>query len=323
MPKLAKLLFFVLLSLKANTQNHYFIYIENSGKQPFTAQVDGKTYEATTKNFVIIPKLEKGFYNISISTLTATNNRFTIELNDADVGFSLKQNASNELVLFNINQFNTIEQDGKKIEPVKEVVVIKTEPEIVKQTEEKKPEFIEPIVEKEAASPKSLKRKIKKIYQKKNQDGIDVVYVDMNETKNDTISIFVPYKISEDIPKPIVVIDTAKIEINKTQNIDTTPAIVNNCLKPVSEKEVGDFSAKIQETLMLKHKLKLAATVVKEKCFTVSQVKRLGVLFLNETGKLYFYKLAINATTDRENISLLEKEFKDAKLLEEFKALLK
>lgn len=332
MLKLAQLLFFILLGLQLNAQAHYFIYIENSNKQPFTAQVDGKTYEAIAKNFVIIPKLEKGIYNISISTLNATNSKFTVELIDADAGFSLKQNNSNELVLFNINQFNTIEQDGKKVELPKETVVVETKPETSKLPQEKKPEIAEPKVEKEATQEvvtvKPVKRKIKKIYQKKNQDGIDLVYVDINEFANDTISIFVPYKTDEDTPKPLVAIDTAKVDtiktnITKPQPIDSTPVVANSCLNAISEREVGDFSAKIQETLMLKHKLKLAATVVKEKCFTVNQVKRLGVLFLNETGKLYFYKLAINAVIDTQNFHTLEKEFKDAKLLEEFKALLK
>ena len=125
MLKFLQTLFLLLICFVASTQTHHFIYIENISKQPFTVQLNGSSYEAVNKNFVIIPKLENGIYNISISTLTATNKKFTIDVNDKDFGFSLKQDASGDLALFDINEFTTLLQDGKVNAAPKENVVAK------------------------------------------------------------------------------------------------------------------------------------------------------------------------------------------------------
>ena len=151
------------------------------------------------------------------------------------------------------------------------------------------------------------------------------MYVAINDAKTDTISIFIPYEkaITDTIvqtAKPPVIAEP-KQEIKPTE---PTPATIENiCTVKATERDVADFSAKIQAALMLKQKLKLAATTLKEKCFTVNQVKRLGILFLNESGKFNFYKLSQTSIIDSNNFSLLEKELKDEKIKEEFKALIK
>jgi hypothetical protein len=171
----------------------------------------------------------------------------------------------------------------------------------------------------------TIEKKITKLYEKENKDGLDQIYVDATSAKTDTISIFIPYS------KTNVAIDTikqAKAEpvvehTMESKNIDAAAPVIlaNNCLNKASESDVANFSSQIQATLTLKNKLKLANTVLKEKCFTVNQVKRLGVLFLNESGKFNFYKLAQTAVSDSKNFALLEKELLDVKLKEEFKAL--
>lgn len=94
-------------------QTHHFIFIESLGKQTFTVKVNDKTYESLNKFFVTIPKLENGTYTLLISTKSSTDNKFTVVIDKEDVGFSLKQNAEGDWVLFDINKFTTLLQDGK------------------------------------------------------------------------------------------------------------------------------------------------------------------------------------------------------------------
>ena len=187
MLKLAQTLLLSIICFAANAQTHHFIYIENTNKQPFTAQLNGNTYEATNKDFIIIPKLARGTYNISISTLIASNKKFTINIDENDLGFSLKQNTNSELVLFDINQFTTIQQDAKY-----ELETVKKNEEKTKQPTVDSPIKTLPIEVAIEPEKKILLQPIKKIYQKQKKDGIDEVYVDISNKKVDTISIFIP-----------------------------------------------------------------------------------------------------------------------------------
>jgi hypothetical protein len=336
MLKLAKLIFLLLIGLTATTQTHHFIYIENIAKKSFSIKLDNKIFESDGKSFITIPKLENGTYNLSISTDDSKDNKFTIDIDGFDLGFTLKHNSDGNLVLFDINRF-TITEQTKKIEQQK--VIIKQEP-IVNQADIETPKnavtmqpantILEPAKEnkvdttpiKLVATKPMIEKKITKLYEKENKDGINQIYVDATLGKLDTISIFIPYTktISVDTIKqakaePVV---EQKME---SKNIDALPVIlVNNCPNKASESDVANFSSQIQATLTLKNKLKLANTVLKEKCFTVNQVKRLGVLFLNESGKFNFYKLSQIAVSDSKNFASLEKELTDVKLKEEFRA---
>lgn len=338
MLKLAKLTLLLLIALSANTQTHHFIYIENSAKKPFSIKFDNKIFESDGKNFITIPKIDNGTYNLSISTDGSKYNKFTVDVDGSDLGFTLKQNNDGNLVLFDINRFTTTEQI-QKIELEKPVV--KQEP-VVKQAnievpkptttiqpvntivESAKENKVDTVPVKLVATKPIIEKKITKLYEKENKDGLNQIYVDATSSKADTVSIFIPYTktiavdtITQAKAEPVV---EHKME-SKNIDVAATVILTNNCLNKASESDVANFSSKIQTTLTLKNKLKLANTVLKEKCFTVNQVKRLGILFLNESGKFNFYKLAQTAVSDSKNFASLEKELIDLKLKEAFKAL--
>jgi hypothetical protein len=339
MLKLAKLVFLLLFGLAANTQTHHFVYIENIAKKPFRIKLDNKVFESDGKGFINIPKLENGNYNLSIYTDDNKDHKFNLEINGSDLGFSLKQNNDGNIVLFDINSFTIIEQIKKEApqkpavnqEPIVKQAAIETSRNAV--TMQPANTIVEPVKENKAdtvsislvAKNSTIEKKVTKLYERENKDGLNQIYVDTTSGKTDTISIFIPYT------KKTVAIDTvtqAKAEHIVEQKIDSKninvmpPVIlVNNCPNKASESDVADFSSKIQAALTLKNKLKLANAILKEKCFTVNQVKRLGVLFLNESGKFNFYKLSQIAISDSKNFASLEKELTDVKLKEEFKVL--
>lgn len=335
MLKLAKFILLVIIGFAAKAQGNHFIYIENVLKQPFNIKIDNKIYENDGKNFIIIPKLEIGKHKLLISTIDSKDNEFEIGIVDRDFGFTLKQSNNGDLVLFDINQFETIAKinlNNLNIEVVKQEIDLGKKA-ITKPKPETKPLPIQPEITKagndkmdtviaigKKETPK-LYKGIVKFFEKENKDGLNQIYVDNNFGKSDTISIFIPYIIA----KADSSVQTKSIT-NEIPNVETkhTAAVLidNVCTHIASEYEVSDFSSKIQATLTLKNKLKLAAQVLKEKCFTVNQVKRLGILFLNESGKFNFYKLSQTAVSDTKNFPILEKELKDEFLKQEFRALL-
>ena len=61
--------------------------------------------------------------------------------------------------------------------------------------------------------------------------------------------------------------------------------------------------------------------VFKTKCFTTEQVKNLGNLFLNESGKFQFYETAYPFNSDRNNFVSLQTELKDAYFIHRFRKM--
>ncbi len=335
MVKLAKFILLLIIGLASKAQSNHFVYIENASKQLFNINIDGRIFENDGKSFVIIPKLEIGKHKLLISTKESKDNEFEINITERDLGFILKQNPNGDLVLFDINQFETITKtsvnninteavkqeidlEKKNIsKPKPETSSLPIEPEISKVGNDK-PEKL--IAKKETPKPTN---EIVKFFERENTDGLNQIYIDNGLGKSDTISIFIPYNklaIDSSIKSQSNVNEITKVEVKPNTS---TPVLKDNvCIHMASEYEVSDFSSKIQATLTLKNKLKLAAQVLKEKCFSVNQVKRLGILFLNESGKFNFYKLSQTSVSDIKNFPILEKELKDEFLKQEFRALL-
>jgi hypothetical protein len=57
----------------------------------------------------------------------------------------------------------------------------------------------------------------------------------------------------------------------------------------------------------------------REKCFTTEQVKNLSSMFLSSAGKMNFFELAHDYTSDKENFSSLQFELKDPFYIDQFK----
>jgi len=335
MLKIVKLFLFSIIAFFATAQSHQFVYIENLYKQPFSIKINGKILESTGKNFITLPKLDIGNYTLLISTENSKDNKFTLIINEEDAGYTLKQNENNDWVLFDINRFTTIEQDGKKaiaIEPVVKQDIIEnptlenkinsTQKNAFDSIAEQKTVVVEVVNETKKVEKTNEKSKPKKIYNSISKDGLDQIYVDINGNKMDTISIFIP---KENFVKKDTITESKAQPLGEqkmqSDNIDIAKPVANNCKVIASEKDVADFSSKLQTASVLKAKLKVANLVLKEKCYSVNQIKRLSVLFTNDSGKYNFFKLAQPAISDLKNFVSLVKEIKDEKLQEELKAL--
>ncbi len=67
--------------------------------------------------------------------------------------------------------------------------------------------------------------------------------------------------------------------------------------------------------------LQEASKIFKAKCFTTSQLKNLGTLFIGDGGKYQFFDAAYSHVADMENFSSLETELKDEYFVNRFREL--
>lgn len=298
MLKLAKLILFIMLVWHTNAQNVHFVYIENLYKEPFSINLNNTIYETGEKHFIIIPNLNNGNYMINFIGENYSNSKFNLVINNADLGFTFKKNADNDWVLFDLNNFNTIAQEGKTV------------PVIVPIQNEAKPSQPTEIIS---------KNYVKKISTTLLNNGVEQVYIDVNDNLVDTIKII----ITEELRKLTDTIKEAIPILNKEQkmvgiNNDAKIKKSNNCKTTAKENDVSEFSVYLQNAISLKNKLKIASLKLKEKCYSTNQLKRLSVLFINDSGKFNFFKLALNAISDENNISVLVAEINDESLKNEF-----
>jgi hypothetical protein len=276
-------------------QTHHFIYIENTKQEWFTVKVNNIIYESIGKNFITIPKLDKGIYTLIITTQSSKETKFSIAINNEDKGFSIKQNEDKIVELFDINNFKTITANviDKPINKIESL-----------QIEENKIAKI---------ATKITKGNVKKMYSKLNKEGVDEIYVD----SGDTVSIYISTEKNEakdDITKVSTTLNI-NTEIEKNAN--------ENCKAIADENDVKNFTLAAQAELKVKDKLKIANNFLKEKCYSVNQIKRLCNLFINSNGKFIFFKQAQQSISDKQNFQMLQTELTDAAVIEEFKAFVK
>lgn len=189
------------------------------------------------------------------------------------------------------------------------------------KTELKKDSLIENVA---IIEEKVQTKLVEKILQVQLQTGIEQMYVDRNGGSIDTISIFIPIKntVKADTVKEVVrpIVEEKKM-ISK--NIDVAQLNEVNCAQIATEYDFNNFLLKLQKSPVIKTKLSIASTVLKDKCYTTSQIQRLAVLFLYDKAKLEFFKIAISSIADIRNFHYLGNEIKDESMKQEFSELIK
>lgn len=189
------------------------------------------------------------------------------------------------------------------------------------KTELKKDSLIENVA---IIEEKVQTKLVEKILQVQLQTGIEQMYVDRNGGSIDTISIFIPIKntVKADTVKEVVrpIVEEKKM-ISK--NIDVAQLNEVNCAQIATEYDFNNFILKLQKSPVIKTKLSIASTVLKDKCYTTSQIQRLAVLFLYDKAKLEFFKIAISSIADIRNFHYLGNEIKDESMKQEFSELIK
>lgn len=314
--KALKTICFVLLINFGIAQTHHFIYFENNKKEWFTVKVNNETYESIGKNFIVIPKLERGVYNFRITTQTANETLVTLNIDNEDKGYSIKVNENNEVELFDINSFKTVVNTSKPAQDFKKEIA-KEATSIIQE----KPKIIS-VPETEPTKKALEKTKIEKAFTKTNKDGVDEIYVD----GKDTISIFIPSeKIINVAPASVVEPKPEEkiVSVATNTNSDVVINTKNDCKTFADESDVKNMIVALQAEVKVKERLKLATLFMKDKCYSVNQIKRLSGLFINSTGKFLFFKQVQQNVSDLNNFGQLVTELTEFKVVEEFKIFVK
>lgn len=160
-------------------------------------------------------------------------------------------------------------------------------------------------------------------------EGFGITFVDeYTDGQKDTIQIIIPNQSSilakmddqpEDESRFIDVKELPRQDkLSRTKNIAN-----NNCSSVASENDFLKLRKKMVGQKTDDSMINEAEKVFKAKCFTIEQVKNLGNLFLNEAGKFQFYEAAYPHSSDRDNFTVLQAEFKDNYFIHRFKNLVK
>ncbi|MEJ7737139.1 MAG: DUF4476 domain-containing protein [Chitinophagaceae bacterium] len=123
MHKIVLLFFLSVLGFSTFSQHQYFVYIQADEHQPFYAKINNKIYSSSEKGYMIIPKLEDKTHEITIGFAKnkVPEQRFSVDLNNKDQGFQLKNFGDKGWGLFNL-QTLAVNMNAGSAEPSSEQV---------------------------------------------------------------------------------------------------------------------------------------------------------------------------------------------------------
>jgi hypothetical protein len=205
------------------------------------------------------------------------------------------------------------------LSPPPKYVALETEKNEFKSQEEIQPEILKENQKLVNNHPSSIKRIVRTL-QKGSAQGLDEIYVDYTVSPSDTIALFIP------------------LEKNVQNEVATTTQIP--IIDSIQRKRVGNANqyntscvylatetdyAKTRKLMSLEttddKMIATAKKTFKGKCFTVDQIKNLGLLFLAEQNRLKFFTNARTHVYDTLNFVTLETQFTLSSIIEQFRKL--
>jgi hypothetical protein len=202
------ILLIITIPVLLSAQLNHFIYLQTEGKQPFYAKIDKKVFSSSASGYVIIPKLKDGGYNVTIGFPKGEIGEqiFLCTVNSKDAGYLVKKFGDKGWGLFNMQTLDVVMAGSSNSETAK--TTAKADEfssllsEVVNDPSIKQPE--KPITEakeiktspkqeeKPAAVVASTKSVIIKSKQITTDIGVEAVYIDITDGKQDTVTVLIP-----------------------------------------------------------------------------------------------------------------------------------
>jgi len=178
---------------------------------------------------------------------------------------------------------------------------------------------------------------VSKTFEKMGVQGLDQIYIDKSQSKADTIAVFIPLKQApraEVQPTTTVVTETpvetkpaAQIAAPKpadTTNHTPVSETVNNptpsCI-PASKEDFNKTRIDMASSNTDAAMIEAAKKAFEKNCYSVEQIKNLGILFLSQQNRLQFFAAAKKHLLDADNFHSLINQLIDPNIIEQFKAL--
>jgi hypothetical protein len=274
----ALLFVFTFSFMGAKAQQTHFIYIQTNDKQSFYVKLNDKVYSSAASGYVILSKLIDSTYNLVIGfpKTELPQQNLSCTINKKDLGFILKDFGDKGWGLLNLqtsditmansasSENNTIKEERTDSfsnmlsavvnDPIiKQDIIVKKEVKDTSQSiQNTEPAGIETVSKEIPASmPITVKSTITKMMQKINQGGTELIYLDNNNSSQDTIRMFIPAdKIDVSVQQPdsqqieekriiaeATAEDPVKIDIPVKAVKVTSDSIINQTnSKPIAEK---------------------------------------------------------------------------------------
>ena len=317
----ATIFFFIGFANFLVAQNH-FLYIQSENKEPFTVNVNDKNYTSTNSGYVIIPKLTSGSYDLSVkfSKQEQPISKFNVVIDRKDVGYNLKS-ANSTTAIVDMQTF-VAQTSGEKPTYVSNS---QNENATVKTTASATPE-------ENALTAKNVKKGVSKIFEIQGSVAVSLRYVDVQESKTDTIDIVIPVTkyipTKEDIAKAIKANKAKALAV--PQRVESGLELLavhqqgynKNCVNLASGEDFYKLRKKMSSETNIDKMINEAKKAAKNKCFTTIQVKNLSALFLTDEGKYKFFNSMYPLIYDFIQFPTLEKEITDPGYSDKFRAIL-
>lgn len=189
---------------------------------------------------------------------------------------------------------------------------------------------------------------VAKTFERMSAEGLDQIYVVQGVNKPDTVAVFIPLKQAPkaevkpaevpaipQMPKEVVTtVATNKIDsssnLNATNNNQNTnnPNIDNTVQRnnaqtcqPATKEDFNSTRIAMASSNTDAAMIDAAKKAFEKKCYTVEQIKNLGVLFLSQQNRLQFFIAARPHLVDAANFGSLVNEFIDPNVINQFKKL--
>lgn len=175
-------------------------------------------------------------------------------------------------------------------------------------------------------------------------EGFGLVFFDKGDDVDDTIRILIPNPkfvakeegtvvvpqkdsaqkmvTDADAKKPDVARSTVTDTVMKSTDTLRQQSKAPACGVLATDKDFFSLRKVMAAVVDEEQMLAVAKEEFNTKCFTVKQIKNLGVLMLTQKGKYDFYEAAYKHTSDREQFAQLQTEFTEEEYSKRFKALI-
>lgn len=236
------LLFFCLMGLAVKAQQKHFIYVESEDRQPFAIVLNGKVYSSSDYGYIIIPKLDDGDYNFTVSfpMNKFPDQPFACTVSKKDVGYFLK-NDNNKWVLQNMQTKKVVGNDN--VATAKDTTFSNMLSEVVSDSTLTKQNVVSQssanngggvavaatgavVATTVASAPQTDSDVVNqpiKISQTDVDTGTSMQFVDKTENSSDTINIFIP---SAQMNATTAANKSAENTIAETQTANPAGAVV-------------------------------------------------------------------------------------------------
>ncbi len=214
--------FLAVISNALSAQQVHFVYLQTENSQPFYIKLNNAVTSSSSLGYLIIPKLPDGDYKITVGfpKKEFPEEKFQLLVDKKNEGFLLKNFDDRGWGLFNLQSFSVTMGAGQfdstnvatnvQSDPfsimlatvVKDSSILERPAEVVKTTPVNRDTVVTANGERDTAGmisqtdqPVVLSTITRTLFNK-NQDGVEMIYIDKLENTIDTIRIFIPGSVS-------------------------------------------------------------------------------------------------------------------------------